>query len=65
MIKVWSDFRARFTHLTLLNMSNPLSMSKVRLRWQHFPAPASLMVLTELYMYYRADLGNPENAEEL
>lgn len=65
MIKVQTVFGACFTRLTSLNMSNPLSISKVRLRWQHLPAAASSMALTDLYMYYRADPGNPENAEEL
>ena len=46
-------------------MSNQLSMSRVRLRQQHIPAVASLMVLIELYMDYRADDGKTDYAEEL
>jgi hypothetical protein len=65
MTKVQTDFGPWFTHLTSLNISNPLCMSKVRYASKHIPTAASLMVLTELYMYYRAGRGKTEYAEEL
>jgi hypothetical protein len=45
-------------------MSNLLCMSKVRYASKHIPTAASLMVLTELYMYYRASRGKTAHAEE-